>query len=456
MATRLYLPSSGTPPLASLAVNANWELTNGLVRLPCFTAKQNTALATTQMTWPATLTQQWCWWQFQSEILKYGYSWTTAEVIKMVIGKCAETTTQGDTHLAYVIRIVSGDGSVIRGVIGLYHATVSEFPAMASACTRIHNRTNGATAFDSEPGDRIIVEIGLHGVTPAMQLIQMRIGDPSATGDFTLTAGLTTDLCPWIELAQTVEFGTPPEEHSGSAVISGNGSLAGVPQKGARGSAVKSGGGALLALGLAGMLGLAGISGGGLITAAGEKGIEQHSGAGAISGNGALSGSGSKAGADVAAISDGGSAVAGGEKSAQDEAGISGMGQIGTDGYKEGKGSVSVSGAGAAQGTGIKAALEGAGIFGGGSLTASGIAEEEESPDKFGRAALSGGGSLDAIATRQASGAASISGIMHMIAQGIADYVKTRIGMKDGTSAGMAKRVAPAATLRRAKDGLRH
>lgn len=210
MATRLYLPASGSPPLAALAVNANWELTNGLVRLPCFTAKQNTALATDTRLWPATATQQWCWWQFQSEPLREPYSWLATDTVSMVIGKCAETTVSGDTHLAYVVRVVSGDGSVVRGVIGLYHSTSTEYPLVASAATRIHNaRTNGATAFSSQAGDRIIIEIGLHGVTPAAENIQMRKGDPSATADFALTAGLTTDLCPWVQLSRTVAFGQP-------------------------------------------------------------------------------------------------------------------------------------------------------------------------------------------------------------------------------------------------------
>jgi hypothetical protein len=263
MATRLYLPASGTPPLPSLAKDSQWELETGLVRLPCFTIKQNTALATSQRTWPAGTTQQWCWWQFQSDILKYAYNWLATDTVSMVIGKCAETTSSGDTHLAYVVRVVSGDGATIRGVIGLYHATSTEFPLMASAATRIHNaRTNGATAFASQPGDRIIIEIGLHGVTPALELIQMRIGDPSAINDFALTAGLTTDLCPWVQLSRDVVFGTPPEEHSGSGLISGNGSLSGIAQKGGKASPVISGKGLLAALAIAGMMGLASISGG--------------------------------------------------------------------------------------------------------------------------------------------------------------------------------------------------
>ena len=139
----------------------------------------------------------------------YAYDWTTSDTVSMVI-RCLEANAQCDSHLAYVIRVVSSDGSSIRGVIGLYHATSTEFAT--SAATRIHSaRTNGATTFSSEAGDRIIVEIGLHGVTPSTSYsVTMRNGDPSATGDFALTAGLTTDLCPWVGLSKDVVFGVPP------------------------------------------------------------------------------------------------------------------------------------------------------------------------------------------------------------------------------------------------------
>src|SRR4030067_414073 len=211
MATRFYLPISGTPPLASLAVNSNWELITSLVRLPCFTAKQNTALTQASATWAATTTQQWCWRQWQSDVLKYAYAWTTADTVSMVI-KVAESAAQVDSHLAYVIRVVSGDGTVIRGVIGLYHDTSLEYPtSLAAIATRIHDaRTAGATTFSSQVGDRIIIAIGHHGVTPSLALVYHNYGDPSATADYALTAGLTTDLVPWVQLSRTVEFGNPP------------------------------------------------------------------------------------------------------------------------------------------------------------------------------------------------------------------------------------------------------
>src|SRR4030043_1628875 len=210
MATRIYLPASGTAPLGSLAVNAGWELSTSLVRLPCYTVKSNTALATTSLTWGAELTQQWCWKQYQSWPMVATYDWTTSDTVSMVIGKCSQAANQTDTHLAYVIRVVSGDGATIRGIIGLFHAASTEFALVAAAATRIHNaRTDGAANFSSQVGDRIIIEIGLHGITPSLTQVDMRFGDPTATADFDLTEALKTDLVPWVDLSKTVSFDPP-------------------------------------------------------------------------------------------------------------------------------------------------------------------------------------------------------------------------------------------------------
>lgn len=208
MATRIYLPSSGTAPLGSLAVDTNWELSGSLVRLPCDTAKSNTPLTQKSGQWSSATTQQWVWTQFQSPPMTAGYSWTTSDTVSMVI-KVAESIAQGDSHLAYVVRVVSGDGATIRGVIGLYHATSTEYPtSLATIATRIHNaRTAGATNFSSIIGDRIIIEIGHHGVTPDVAaIVYHNYGDPSAVQDQILAAGETTDYCPWVELSRTVSF----------------------------------------------------------------------------------------------------------------------------------------------------------------------------------------------------------------------------------------------------------
>jgi len=207
MATRFYLPASGTAPLGSLAVDSQWELSDSLDRRPCDVVKSDTSLTQKSATWSSTTTQQWVWVQFQSKRLAAGYSWTTSDTVSMVV-KVAEAVAQVDSHLCYVIRVVSGDGSTIRGTIGAYLTTSSEYPtSLASIATRIHDgRTDGASNFSSSAGDRIIIEIGHHGVSPALNVAYHNYGDPSATSDYALTAGLTTDLCPWVELSRTVSF----------------------------------------------------------------------------------------------------------------------------------------------------------------------------------------------------------------------------------------------------------
>jgi hypothetical protein len=208
MATRFYLPASGTVPLASLGFDANWELSNSVSRYPCFITKTNTSLADVARTWPATDTQQWVFFQFQSQVMTAAYSWTTSDTVSMVM-RGLQAAAQTDSYLVYSVRVVSGDGATVRGTVGLYHSTgTGEFTT--SAQTRIHSaRTDDASNFSSSIGDRVIIEIGVHGITPSATAVTLRIGDPSATADFALTSGLTTDLCPWVELSRDVSFTHP-------------------------------------------------------------------------------------------------------------------------------------------------------------------------------------------------------------------------------------------------------
>jgi len=220
MATRFYLPASGTAPLGSLAVDSSWGRTENLERRPCDVNKGNTSLTQKSAAWAATATNDWVWVQFQSKCLAAGYSWTTADTVSMVL-KVAEAAAQVDSHLAYCIRVVSKDGTVVRGTVGVYQATSSEYPtSLANIATRIHDaRTDGASNFSSQAGDRIIIEIGHWGVTPTTNTVYHNYGDPSATEDYALTAGLTTDLCPWVELSRDVSFDLRSSAH---AYMAGN------------------------------------------------------------------------------------------------------------------------------------------------------------------------------------------------------------------------------------------
>lgn len=204
MATRFYLPASGTAPLGSLAYDASWGRSEGFVRRPTDITKSNTSLATDTRTWGATATNDWVWIQFQSKRLATGYSWTTSDTVSMSM-RCRENAAQVDTHLSYVIRVVSGDGGTIRGTIGVFQASSTEFTTTLS--TKIHSaRTDGASNFSSQAGDRIIIEIGVYGVTPTADTVDIRFGDPTGVSDCPLTAGDTNDYCGWVELSRDVSF----------------------------------------------------------------------------------------------------------------------------------------------------------------------------------------------------------------------------------------------------------
>lgn len=203
MATRFYLPSVGVAPFDPVPANGGWErdsaayIARSMVR-----TKSNSALTTLSATFGATATSQTRYYTGVSEQLDVGQ--TISGTVSMVIGKCGETSTSGDAHLCFSLR-VTDDVGTHQAILLQFHSASTEFPLIASAATRIHNG-RAITGFAAAAGDRIVCEIGIHGVTPANQVMQMRIGDPAAVADFALTAALTTDLVPWVELSATLTF----------------------------------------------------------------------------------------------------------------------------------------------------------------------------------------------------------------------------------------------------------
>jgi hypothetical protein len=207
MATRLYLPStSAAVPFTPAFEDGAWERDSGaFVARVIGTSKTDTALTTLSAVFGATTTTQTRYYCGVTDTLDVGQ--TVSGTFSMVVGKCAETTTGGDAHLAFAARVVTGLG-VHRATLATVMATSTEFALVASAATRIHNAV-AVSSFAADAGDRIVIEIGIHGVTPANETMQMRVGDPIATADFALTAALTTDLVPWCEFDANLTFGTP-------------------------------------------------------------------------------------------------------------------------------------------------------------------------------------------------------------------------------------------------------
>ena len=71
MATRFYLPSSGTPPSGSPAVDSGWDYSIGnFDRYPCYDSKQSTGMATIALDGNSdTADTDYCFGQWISEPL---------------------------------------------------------------------------------------------------------------------------------------------------------------------------------------------------------------------------------------------------------------------------------------------------------------------------------------------------------------------------------------------------
>lgn len=200
-ATRFYYPAegSGTPNI-SPAFDAGWEQTGQATRLKLLHKPKLTTLSTladdTTRTVPITTTQDILCNQFVSDPIppqRIDTSCTLSSVIRVL----ASATTENAT-LAFVVKIVSQDGTVVRGTLLSNFTTGATF--VATAATRIL-AASAVTAVTTQPGDRIVVELGAHAAAPSTAgTYTMRQGNSVAT-DFALTSALTTDLNPWIEFS---------------------------------------------------------------------------------------------------------------------------------------------------------------------------------------------------------------------------------------------------------------
>lgn len=208
MATRLYMFSSGTA-VVTVTARSDWERSIAAATSRPLSASKGAPaaqpLTDVAALFGSTSTSDTLWMSFVSQTLDVDQS-ITGGTFSMVIRGLEGGNTE-DAHLAYTLRVMNQAGDTERGLIASSFATGTEFTT--SAETRIFNAVATSTV-NALAGDRLCLEVGIHGVTPANSAnITLRFGAPTGTADFALTEGLTTDLVPWMELSQTLTFGTP-------------------------------------------------------------------------------------------------------------------------------------------------------------------------------------------------------------------------------------------------------
>lgn len=204
MATRFYFEPTSTPSITP-TFDSGWEQTGQAIRRNLTSKTRVTTLAAladgTSVTVPITTTQDILDVQFISEPIPTQRLIGTVSVVI----RCDESTVNVNAFLAVVIKVISNDGTTSRGTIFSNFSNGTEITSSntTSASTKIVN-AQALTEISTQPGDRILVEVGANAAAPiASGTYLMRFGY-NAASDFALTQGLTTDLNPWIEFSQNL------------------------------------------------------------------------------------------------------------------------------------------------------------------------------------------------------------------------------------------------------------
>lgn len=205
MATRFYFGGlSGTnsaAPSVSPAYNASWDNSQAGRRIlyekttlsALGTAASNLNMAVTTGVTSNILSLQFVSPSIPPQRLIGTFSLVTP---------CAEANINNNSTLAVVVSVCSQDGATIRGVLLSLLGTDTEFPLSTSA-TRIVN-AQAITALTTQPGDRIVVEMGITNTAPTSSASTTVQTGFIQTTDFALTSALTTSLNPWCEFSQNL------------------------------------------------------------------------------------------------------------------------------------------------------------------------------------------------------------------------------------------------------------
>lgn len=209
MATRLYLPSSGSPPV-SPAYDAGWEDITIAARLPCGTTKADTVMTQVVFFDSSPISMDILFRQYISPPLD-GAQTISAQEIRFVIG-ALQGHGNNNMFTSFGVRVFSEDGLTLRST--LLAVTRDQVELITSLISR--KNTPSSSSYSAASGDRIVIEIGTGGdpISAKSHDSAIRIGD-EATNDLDLSDSDTDDDNPWVEFATDTlvfEGEAPPGE----------------------------------------------------------------------------------------------------------------------------------------------------------------------------------------------------------------------------------------------------
>lgn len=200
MATRFYLPSSGTPEITPTK-DAIWDFeAAGYTTYPTSTAKSSSAMATVSFddadpNFADCIMRQYVSAPIAAQTI-------VAQTITCVI-RGLQSSTLNNMHLEFGVRVLSNDGSVVRGTM----IPANTFEAAEFTASLVSRKASAtSTQVIALAGDRIVIEIGAQGNPSTQHDYSLRIGDVAAN-DLDDGTGETDDDNPWVNFAtDTIVF----------------------------------------------------------------------------------------------------------------------------------------------------------------------------------------------------------------------------------------------------------
>jgi len=202
MATRIYFPSN-IPAFCSPAFHAEWDLTGQAQRKGCWPQKQNSGFLNNGP------------WSYTTGSPKDGLAYQfispplLAQTISGTVKGQFRTSefASDDICRAVVIKVVSGDGAALRGVL-LAHFPGSLVSSYSGAfVNRNFPPLSALTEVACQLGDRLVFELGSRSFAASGSYNngKIEIGDGSAN-DLPEDETATNQYCPWIELSADLQW----------------------------------------------------------------------------------------------------------------------------------------------------------------------------------------------------------------------------------------------------------
>jgi hypothetical protein len=217
MATTFYLPGASAPaPAVSPAFDAGWTFTGDADRTK-LTLKGNwLATAASNKTATISASGNTLNRQFVSDPIP---AQNFGGYIHMV-ARCSQDATTTNCTLAFVARLVSNDGTVVRGTFCSVFGVDTALDLTGAPSTRA-SLNNIVPALTAQQGDRIVCEIGFtsSGPSPAGSAISRFITD-STIADYTGASAVTSTGNPWVIFTQNL-WGSGLNNYQGIKADSG-------------------------------------------------------------------------------------------------------------------------------------------------------------------------------------------------------------------------------------------